>query len=184
MKMNIKHLATAKDPLSFVREGVSRWTPAQAHTVFNLCRYARNRDEGKGKSHIDALARQMSDGTWLPKSPIDFAQLPNGSLTLVNGHHRMLAQVKSGRDIEWNIIIHPVEDDEETANLFWRFDTVMRVRSMQNILAGVGAAQSLELTKMGTVALSSAAVFIDNGMRPATGMNEKRYTPAEKLALM
>lgn len=182
--MNIKSLTTAKDPLHFVQEGICRWTPAQANKVFNLCRYARNRDENKGKQHIDALARQMVDGTWLPKSPIDFARQADGKLTLVNGHHRMLAQVKSGRDIEWNVIIHDVDDEDDVAGLFWRFDTVMRVRSMQNILAGVGAAESLELTKMGTVGLSRAVVFIDMGMSPTQGPGRKTYTPAEKLALM
>lgn len=182
--MSIKSLVTAKDPFAFVKEGPCRFNPAQANKVFQLCRYARNRNEATGKAHIDALARQMSDGTWLPKSPIDFARLPDGSLTLVNGHHRMLAQVQSGRDIEWNIVIHDVEDEEEIAGLFYRFDTVMRVRTMTNVLAGVDAAGELELSKMATVALSSAVVFIDNGLRPPTGTHSKKYTPAEKLALM
>lgn len=182
--MTIKQFKTAKDPLAFVREGVNRWTPAQANTVFNLCRYARNRNEKKGQSHIDALARQMVDGTWLPKSPIDFAKQPDGTLTLVNGHHRMLAQVKSGRDIEWSVVIHDVDDEDDVASLFWRFDTVMRVRSMTNILDGVNASENLELSKGGTVALSRAVVFIDNGMRPTVGAGGKTYTPAEKLALM
>lgn len=182
--MNIKSLTTAKDPLAFVREGICRFNPAQANKVFNLCRYARNRNEATGKAHIDALARQMADGTWLPKSPIDFARLPDGTLTLVNGHHRMLAQVQSGRDIDWNVVIHDVDDESDVAALFWRFDTVMRVRSMQNVLAGVNASEELELSKGATVALSSAVVFIDNGLHPPTGPHSKKYTPAEKLALM
>lgn len=182
--MTITNIAIGKDPFAFVREGVCKWTPAQANKVFNLCRYSRNRNEERGRAHIDALARQMTDGVWLPKSPIDFARMPDGTLTLVNGHHRMLAQVKSARDIEWNVIIHDVESEEEIASLFWRFDTVMRVRSMHNVLDGVNAAENLDLSKSGTIALSRAAVFIDNGMRPTGGYYSKTYTPAEKLALM
>lgn len=181
---NIKSLQTSKDPLAFIQDGVAVWTPRHANTVFQRCRYKRNRDESKAKMHIDALARQMRNDEWLPRSPLDFARLPEGTLTLVNGHHRLLAQVQSGRDIEWQIIIHDCEDEAEIAELFWRFDTVLRKRSVQNVLAGVNAAENLGLTKQGSVALARAVIFIDNGMRPNVGQHSKLYTPAEKLRLM
>jgi hypothetical protein len=181
--INIKKLPAAEG-LSFISEGVCRWNPAQANIAFNKCRYARNRSERQGASHIDALARQMMDGTWLPKSPLDFARLPDGKLTLVNGHHRLLAQVQSGKDIVWNVVIHDVADDDDIANLFWRFDTVMRKRTMTNILSGVNAAENMGLPKSGAVALARAVVFIDNGMRVTSGAVSKNYTPAEKLSLM
>lgn len=182
--LNITKLSAVEAPLSFIREGFQKWTPAQANMVFQRCRYARNRSEMRGKSHIDALARQMSDGTWLPRSGIDFARLPDGTLTLVNGHHRMLAQVQSGRDIEWSVVIHDCADQDDIANLFWRFDTVVRLRSTNNILDGVNAAASLGLSKLGVTALASAVTFIDNGMRPTMGAHQRTYTPAEKLTLM
>jgi hypothetical protein len=180
---NIKKLPTLEG-LWFIQEGPCRWTPAQANAVFNKCRYGRNRSEKQGEAHIDALARQMIDGTWLTKSPIDFARLPDGKITLVNGHHRMLAQVRSGRDIVWNVVIHDCADEDEIANLFWRFDTVMRKRSMTNILSGVNAAENMGLSKSGAVALARAVVFIDGGMRPLNGPASRNYTPAEKLRLM
>lgn len=181
---NIKSLKTSKDPLGFIENGVATWTPRHANTVFQRCRYAGNRDENKGKAHIAALARQMRDGEWVSRQSIDFARQPDGTLTLVNGHHRMLAQVESGRDIQWNVVIHDVEDEDGVAALFYRFDTVVRLRTMNNILDGIGAADQLGLSKMTTVALSRAVVFIDNGMHPTVGHWNKTYTPAEKLSLM
>lgn len=170
--------------VGFVKEGSCTWNPAQANAVFNRYRYSRNRNENKAQAHIDALARQMKDGSWLSRSPLDFARLPDGSLTLVNGHHRLIAQVKSGRNIEWLVIIHDCEDADEVANLFWRFDTVLRKRSVNNMLAGVNAAENLGLGRMTAASLAKTVTFIDNGMRPPLGQNTRTYTPSEKLALM
>jgi F0F1-type ATP synthase epsilon subunit len=181
---NIKSLKTSKDPLAFISDGIAVWTPRHANTVFQRCRYHRNRDESRAKMHIDALARQMRNDEWLPRSPLDFARLPDGTLTIVNGHHRLLAQVASGRDIEWQIIIHDCQDEDEVASLFWRFDTVVRKRTATNMLAGVNAAENFQMTKQGSVALARAVVFIDNGMRSTAGTQTKIYTPPEKLRLM
>jgi hypothetical protein len=183
----MKHNVVAplgQSQFSFIREGTCRFTPAQANLVFRECRYERNRDERRGQRHIDALARQMQAGEWLPRSSIDFACLPNGRLVLVNGHHRMLAQVKAGCDIEWMVIFHDCEDEAAVASLFWRFDTVIRVRSTRNVLDGVNAADNMGLSRLGVASLASAATFIDNGMFPPVGFRSRTYTPAEKLALM
>jgi len=181
---NIAKLTPTKDPLAFVSEGFHVWTPAKANKVFSECRYERNRNEAQAKRHIDALARQMTDGTWLAKSPIDFARTPDGKLTLVNGHHRMLAQVQAGKDIEWSVSIHECADEAEVADLFWRFDTILRKRSNTNVMNAVNAAGTFGLSKTTTMYLPSAVTFIDFGMRAPTGANSKVYTPAEKLALM
>lgn len=180
----IRELKRDKGPTAFIYDGVAVWTPRHANTAFNLCRYDKNRDESRGKSHIDALSRQMQSGEWLSRSPLDFAQLPDGKLILVNGHHRLLAQVQSGQDIEWQIIIHDCADMDEVRNLFWRFDTVIRKRSTNNVLAGVDAAENLGISKTTSTALSRAAVFIENGMLPVQGQGARQYTPAEKLRFM
>jgi len=180
----IRELKRDKGPTSFIRDGVAVWTPRHANTAFNFCRYERNRDEKRGRAHIDALARQMQNGEWLSRSPLDFAQLPGGKLILVNGHHRLLAQVQSGQDIEWQVIIHDCADMDEVRNLFWRFDTVIRKRSTNNVLAGVDAAENLGVSKTTSTALAKSAVFIENGMCPPQGQNTRHYTPAEKLRFM
>lgn len=172
------------NPLAFVREGAVLFSPTQASTVFELCRYENNRNEKLGKHHIAVLAKEMTDGSWLPKSAIDFARLPDGKLTLINGHHRMLAQVQAGKDIVWNIVIHDVKDTAEIRELFWRYDTVQRLRTMNNILDGVSAAESMGLAKEMAVSLSRAALFIDAGMQIARADNGYIYTPADKLQIM
>lgn len=181
---NIKKMPTVIDPLAFIADGFSVWTPQRANTAFNMCRYERNRKETQATGHIDALARQMVDGVWLPRQQIDFAQLPSGKLILVNGHHRLLAQVKAGVDIEWSVVVHQCANDEQVASLFWRFDTVLRKRTASNIFAAVDAAENLGVSKTVTAKLAAAVTFIDNGMRPVSGHSTRIYSPSEKLELM
>lgn len=170
--------------LGFVAEGIQRFTPAKAAAVFRYARYEFNRDEKKAKQHVAALARMMRDGSWRDKGTIEFARLPDGTLTMIDGHHRMLAQEQSGRDVVWNVIIHDVPDEDAQKNLFWTFDTTLRKRSLANVLTGVNASENMGLNKSMSLALARAVAFIDNGMCPNVGQNSRTYTPGEQLALM
>jgi hypothetical protein len=180
---NITSLEAAKDHYAFVTQGLVRWTPAQANKVFTDLRYEFNRDEKKAKQHISALARMMRSGAWRSGGAIEFARTPDGKLTLVDGHHRMLAQVEAAVNVVWNVLIHEVPDEKALASLFWTYDTTLRKRSMSNVLAGVSAAESMGLTATMARVTASAAVVIDNGMRPNNGSATRAYTPEETLSL-
>lgn len=180
---NTTPFAGTKDPYAFVVPGIVQWTPAQANKVFTDLRYEFNRDEKKAKQHISGLARMMRSGAWRAGGAIEFARLPNGKLTLVDGHHRMLAQIEAGVNVIWNVMIHDVSDADALRNLFWTYDTTLRKRSMQNVLAGVNAAEAMGLPAMMAHTAAKAAVFIDNGMRPNSGPDTRLYTPDETLKL-
>lgn len=169
-----------KTKAAIVQEGPMHFTPAKAMHVYNACRYERNR--GISKQHVSLLREQMQRGTWLAKSPLDFARKPDGSLTLVNGHHRLAAQSESNVDIEWQIIVHDVADDDDLASLFWRFDTTMRKRSINNVLSAVGAADTLGLTSWNVSKYASAVRYIGSGM--ASGNNQRGMLADDILRLM
>lgn len=183
MHMKISTIAAMPQAHPFIREGTLRLNPAQANRVFTDLRYEFNRDEKKAKQHISGLARMMRSGAWREGGAIEFARLPSGQLTLVDGHHRMLAQVEAGVDVVWTIIIHDVADEADLRNLFWTYDTTLRKRSMQNVLAGVNASGAMGLSAMMAHTAAKAAVFIDNGMRPNNGPSTRAYTPDETLRL-
>lgn len=157
--------------LSFIREGMVNFTPAQANMVLKWCRYERQRDETKAKGHIATLAEDMRRGNWLPKSQLDFARL-NSRLILVNGHHRMRAQVEAHADILWNIAIHDCASDGEVRSLYYRFDTNLRKRSAANIIGGIGLAEDTGLRKEIAAALWHSAQVIHDGMI------FRRYSPS------
>jgi len=180
---NITSIAAAKDPFAFIKEGRVRFNPAQANKVFHGLRYEFNRKESRAVQHIAALARMMRSGDWRDGGVIEFGRYPDGSLVMLDGHHRMLAQVEAGVDVVWNIAIHDVADDEEFRNLFWTYDTTLRLRSRANILDGVRAAETFGLSKIATQKLTRATQFIDNGMNTNSGFQGRRYTPGEQIAL-
>lgn len=150
--------------LSFVREGHVKFTPAQAGLVLKWCRYERQRDENRARAHIATLAEEMQRGSWLAKSQLDFARLGT-RLVLVNGHHRMRAQIQSGQDILWNIAIHDCASETELRSLYYRFDTNVRKRTASNIMDGIGFAADVGVKKETATALWGAAQLIADGMR-------------------
>ena len=169
--------------LAFIREGQATFTPVQAQMVLDHCRYERQRDETKAQAHIGALAEQMRRGLWLPKTQIDFARV-GGQFILVNGHHRMHAQIAAAANILWNVVIHDCADDAEVAGLYWKFDTTLRKRSDANVLKGIGFAESTGLNKTVAAALWKAAPTIANGLRFYRYQNnEKNLLPDEKQAI-
>ena len=166
--MQMKNTATTlslQQSSAFVREGFVAFTPAHAETVLRECRYERQRDETRAKGHISTLAEYMRRGQWLEKSQLDFAQLPSGKLILVNGHHRMHAQIAAGATILWSIVIHRCADEHEVRGLYYRFDTNLRKRTSSNILSGIGFAEDTGLSKEIANALWNAAPVISDGMR-------------------
>jgi hypothetical protein len=150
--------------LAFINEGLSMFTPDRAQTVLEHCRYDRQRDETKAKAHIAALAEQMRRGLWLPKTQIDFANV-NGRKILVNGHHRMHAQIAAGTNIIWNVVVHDCADEAEVAALYWKFDTTVRKRTTSNLVRGIGLAEDLGIDKSWASALWGAAPALHLGLR-------------------
>jgi hypothetical protein len=150
--------------LTFINEGLAMFTPDRARTVLEHCRYDRQRDETKAKAHIAALAEQMRRGLWLPKTQIDFANV-NGRKILVNGHHRMHAQIAAGTNIIWNVVVHDCADEAEVAALYWKFDTTVRKRTTSNLVRGIGLAEDLGIDKSWASALWGAAPALHLGLR-------------------
>lgn len=182
MRPTIIH-PSSQDITSFIREGFVSFTPAMAEHVVTHCRYERQRDETRSSSHIATLAEQMTRGLWLPKTQIDFAKV-GSRVVLVNGHHRMRAQMLSGASVLWNIVIHECRDDDELRSLYWRFDTNLRKRSAANIMSGIGFAEQVGLRKEIATALWNAAPVIAAGMRFARYQQEQRQMlPDERLAI-
>lgn len=180
---NITTITNGQSAPSFLSEGRRKFTPAQAGWVFNNLRYEFNRNERQAKSHISALSRMMRSGVWRSGGAIEFARLPDGEVVLLDGHHRMLAQVDAGVDVVWNVVIHEVQDKAQVRDLFWTYDTILRKRSLNNVLNGVQAAENLGLGRLMATSTARAAHFIANGMRANSGPENKTFTPDETIRL-
>lgn len=147
---------------SFITDGAVRLTPAQANWIVTNLAYERQRPiEIK---QVTVLREMMQRGQWTERSPIDFARMPDGRMILVNGHHRMTAQAQSHRDIIWQIIVRDVPHMLAVQALYYTYDTNVRQRTSQNILAGIGYAESNGLSKTFAKNLYEAAPILAAGL--------------------
>ena len=149
---------------AFVVEGFTSLSPLNANHILREGTYDRQRKVSK--EHVEVLADIMRRGCWEPKDKIDFA-LYDGRLTLVNGYHRMHAQVLSGKTILWTIVVHPCRSLDDVRSLYYKFDTNTRIRGAAQILSGVGFADETGLSKIMSAALYGAVPVIAAGFSKA-----------------
>lgn len=165
MQTNVQPLkGQAKTPV--IREGFQTLTPSDAAAVLENCSYDRQRKIDT--MHSETLREMMQRGAWLEKSQLDFGRMPDGKIWLVNGHHRLTAQSRSGRSLLWAIAVHDCKTVDELRTLYYRYDTNVRKRTSENILQGVDFAGQHGLSKQMARALFDAAPIIESGMSVGT----------------
>jgi hypothetical protein len=150
------------DPAKILRNAFIRMTSEDAANLLKHCRYTHQvRDlTAGGKQHIRVLADIMKRGQWREKDKLDFALL-SGKYILINGHHRLAAQVLAGVDIQWTVVIHECSDEQAVSDLYYSFDTNLRIRSNQNIIAATGIAHALGIKASAAEALFRAVPLIE-----------------------
>lgn len=173
-------LATAWKP----REGRLKMTARQAEACLAHHDYGRQRRTAG--THVDALAEDMRRGKWAPGSQIVFARLPDGALQLVNGRHRLAAQIESGLSIDWQITILDVQSQDEVNALYFRFDTLSRKRSASDIIRASGFAEDRQISGVTASRLLTVGVIIYNGLRVTAPISWDAYlrTPDGKLSAL
>lgn len=143
-------------------EGRMSVTPAMARQMLAENNYDRQRPARA--PHVAFLADEMRRGNFLGGSQIAFARL-NGRLILVNGQHRMTAQVASNATVEYQVLIQDAHDAEDVSRYYYRQDRGQRVRSDSEVLAAVGVAQTYGLTATIARSVFQAAPLIENRFR-------------------
>lgn len=181
--INMKHTESAVQAqlvMPFVSEGVAKLNPAQANMILRECAYDHQRPINQ--MHVLTLAEHMKRGTWQPKDKLDFASLPDGKMILINGYHRMTAQVHSAKDIVWMIVVHDCPDHAAVRALYYRFDTNVRARSSENILQGVGFIDDTGMTKQLARRLFEAVPLIMSGLKIGTSKTTDQQKIAARIA--
>ena len=147
-----------------IQDGIVRITPEQAALILELIPYPhQNRHKNAaGRQHISVLADIMKRGKWREKEKLDFADL-NGRKVLINGHHRLSAQVVADKTIDWMVAVHPRQTGREVAELFYTFDTNIRHRTNQTILGGAEMEKQLGVSKTTAEALYRATPLLISG---------------------
>lgn len=153
----------------FIKDGFIRLSASQMGVVTRECIHplqhqVRNPESVPAQQHISVLADIMKRDQWLPYDKIDFAKL-NGRLWLVNGTHRAFAQLKSGKTLDWTIVVHNVADETELRSLFYRFDTNVRARTSNQVLVAAGFDEEHDIPRQVATAVYGAMVVIAQGFK-------------------
>lgn len=151
----------------FIKQGFVRLSASQMGVVTRECIHplqmeVRNLDSHSAQEHIAVLADIMKRDGWLEHDKIDFANY-RGRLWLTNGNHRAFAQLKSGKTLDWTIVIHDVSTEEELRALFWKFDTNVRSRTANQLLQAVDFATEHKLPRQVAGAVYRAIPIITHG---------------------
>ncbi|WP_336800347.1 hypothetical protein [Kaistia sp. MMO-174] len=143
-----------------IREGRMAIGPDLAASILKEANYSGQRKVEQ--RDVGVYAEMMRRGLWELSDPITFAKL-NGNLTLVNGQHRLQAVIAFGREVEFRVAVNLCSTPEEVRALYYRFDTVMRVRSNQQILNAIDLAATHGVSKGIAAATYGAIGVIANG---------------------
>lgn len=168
-----------------LEEGRFVITPDIAQQLLSRFNYGRQRTVEK--LHVSRLAAQMTAGNWTPGSQIAFGTLPDGTIRLVNGQHRLHAVVAAGKSIEFQLLLSPVADEAAIHALYYRFDTLQRGRSDRMVLNSIGIAEQLDISRDAAAGAFKSAVVLGNGLSLPTNNhalagNPLLGTPDGKLA--
>lgn len=146
----------------FLREGRRRISPEMAQRILSETNYVGQR--AVDRRQVGVYADMMRRGMWTLSDALAFG-LFEGRLYLVNGQHRLHAVIAYGQDVEFRVAINDCQTEQELRNLYFRFDTVMRRRTRQQILSSVGLAADKGVTKDVATATFGAVGIIVNGFR-------------------
>jgi hypothetical protein len=165
-----------------IKEGRLAVSPSMARMILASFNYSRQRNVYK--DHVTRLAYEITSGVWVPGSQIAFGVLPDGSLHLVNGQHRLHAVILADLAVEFQILLVPVANEQELHEVYSRNDTVQRIRSSFMIMKSTGISEQLKIPRQMAVAAYSAGVVIANNMRVPPGRLSipSLGTPDGKLA--
>lgn len=165
-----------QESLDFLYEGFLKLSPLEMHRILQVCAYEHQRTVSD--RHVAVLSDLMTRGRWQPKGQIDFAIL-DGNFILINGYHRAYAQVRSGKTIEWSVVLHPCKSAAELRSLYFAFDTNVRIRGSQEILRANEFAETHGLPKTMADALYRAVPFIASKF--ATNPKDKNFLVEKQI---
>lgn len=94
-------------------------TPSMAKFFLEEFKYPRQRTLIKGA--LARYTREMQDGNFLQPTPLIFGVL-NGRKYLLDGHHRLSAQVMANVPIQYFLLYHHVKTEAELNDIYTRID--------------------------------------------------------------
>lgn len=142
-------------------------TPELAARIANECYYEPQDHRGNSESHIDLLANEMKHGRFSGGTQIHFGRVGDNYF-LLDGNHRVRAVARSGKSVEFTLLVDEVPNKKALGPLYWRHDFIQRKRQM--VLAAQ-VSGGINLTQAHTAAALAAIGIIATGFTRGTANN-------------
>lgn len=152
-----------------IREG--RFTVTAATAKHILADFNYDRQRPIRAPHVAFLADEMRRDCFIGGTQMVFANLGD-KFILVNGQHRLTAQVVSGATVEYQVLVQHAETMEDVARLYYRQDRGGRARSDNELLAAVGVGSAYGLQSKFARNVFTAVPVINNGFVKATASTD------------
>jgi hypothetical protein len=128
------------------------------------------------KARVAENLKLMRDGGWEPHvSTLVLCELPDGSLTLINGQHRCCAIVELGAPVKTKIDIIPARDADHVRSLYAKYDAKASVRTETELVKASGIADAFGIKTRTAEILIKAVPIVMNGMEPNTRMPGREH---------
>jgi hypothetical protein len=114
---------SAMDRTLGARAEVAVMTPELARVMRKTMHYERQRP--LSNDNIRRLGYELENGSFVPATPITICVLPEGTMKIVDGNHRLEAIEKSGINAMVTLIYIMVKDEEEVARIYSNLDIQM-----------------------------------------------------------
>lgn len=125
-----------------------------------------------GKRQVVTLHDAMISDEFLQNTVISFAQLPNGKRYIIDGNHRLNAIIDSGTKQLFTVCVYSVNNIEEVADLYIKFDKHKR-RTQFDTVCAYNVSEEFDLPKDFLNRAFGAIGLILNGFK-------KEWIPSEK----
>lgn len=157
--------------LSKVPDGVITLAPGLAARILDEMNFPgqRKRKPFRVREHLARIRKE----TWNPEYPATVVNLPDGTLWLADGQHRMEAIAQSGVPIRVRINLMQAADEHEARRIYAGFDRPEYIRSQQEMLDGLGAVEETGLKRETVRCLFRALPILLNNMEHARTNQEQ-----------
>lgn len=145
--------------------GIVTIAPGIAKRMLDEINYERQRSVKQWR--VQLVGHWITDGTWNPNvDAIRIAVLPDGSMVLINGQHRLHAFVDCGVAVKVELKLIPVQDMEEVRKLYGKMDLREGVRSDHELTKAAGIDEVVQIAPKTAEILVKAVAIIENGVEP------------------
>jgi hypothetical protein len=134
-----------------------------------LANYLYHHQRSMRSWQVEALAREMQQGTFIPDTVIRFSVEPSG-VSIIDGQHRLQALIRSGCSQRFVVVFTPSETPVQTASMYGHIDLSLR-RTMSDLFATLELDRELGLTVTQINLVSTAVAFMADNFNRNRGVS-------------